>query len=457
MAGRIRHYFTETLLWAAAALGLIALVLVFCAYFFNMSIILFRTGSMEPTVPAGSAALVQEVEASEVEVGDVLTVERPGEMPVTHRVTSVESGETADQRVITMQGDANNSPDPSPYVITEGKVLLGSVPGLAHPINQMGSPYVMGGITLAASILVGWAFWPKNGSGGSGPRDSGRTTTRPTSQSPRPRHAGTSVGIAAVVITAAAVMASPEPAFAQAKGQEEQDLVEETITSTFITLTSVYAPSTRQNLAPDSYSEWDVGVEVDGPTEGEVRTGLSSTGDLQLEVTVLSCSADWMNDPTSRGSGLADCSASSRVVIEDRLVSPGEDVEWIDEFSTEESAWLRLVVSLPDTSDAPAASTGGLRLHAEAWGDEVSTAPDDAAERPSPNPSEDAGDDIDASRPDADTPPTEGQDPQNGDLARTGFSLLPLLVAAVLSALVGRWLTARSDKSTASQDSEDVS
>lgn len=452
MTGRIRHYLTETLLWAAAALGLIAIVLVFCAYFFNISIILFRTGSMEPTIPAGSAALVQEVEASEVEVGDVLTVERPGEMPVTHRVTSIQPGNTSAERVITMQGDANESPDPAPYTITGGRVLLASVPGLANPINQLGNPYVMGGITLAASVLVGWAFWPRSG-GGSPPARPREDAEKSSSTSPKPRHAGAVVGVVAVA-GATIVVPPPEPAAAEIAEPESTKVVEETIASTFITLTSVYAPSTRENLAPDRSSQWDVGVDVDGPSEGEVRTGLSSTGELPLEVTVLACSSRWTSDPTGTGEGTDDCAGSSRLVAEDQLVSPEEEVEWIEEFSTEDSPWLRLVVTLPNTVEAPAASTAGLRLHAHAWGDEVATGPEPDEDQPAPSPGEETPDgDADQPRPDAALVPGAGEAPRDGDLARTGISLLPLLIAAVLSVALGRWLQdryARSSDRTAS-------
>lgn len=450
MVGRIRHYLTETLLWAAAALGLVAIVLVFCAYFFNMSIILFRTGSMEPTIPAGSAALVQEIEASEVEVGDVLTVERPGDMPVTHRVTSVEPADSAAARVITMQGDANESPDPAPYTITEGRVLLASVPGLANPINQLGNPYVMGGITLAASILVGWAFWPRSG-GGSPPARPREDSDTSSSTSPKPRHAGAVFGVVAVA-GAAIIVPPPEPAAAVTAEPESAEVVEETVASTFITLTSVYAPSTRQNLAPDKSSQWDVGIEVEGPSEGEVRTGLSSTGDLPLEVTVLACSIRWASDPTGTSDGADDCAGTSRVVAEDQLVSSREDVDWIEEVSTEDSPWLRLVVSLPDTADVPAANTAGLRLHAHAWGDEVSTGPESDKDRQVPSPDEETpDDDADQAHPNAATPPSDEQTPQDGDLARTGFSLLPLLAAGVLSVVLGRWLKSRAGKSAGAE------
>lgn len=157
----IRRFITETLLWLAAAAGLVCMVLVILAYTLNISLIMFRTGSMEPTIPTGSVAVVQEVQATEVQVGDILTVDREGELPVTHRVTDVAEGSHAQERIIRMQGDANTTEDPHPYTITDARRVLFSVPGLAQPLNQMNNPYVLGGITLGATVLVTWAFWPR--------------------------------------------------------------------------------------------------------------------------------------------------------------------------------------------------------------------------------------------------------------------------------------------------------
>lgn len=288
MPARIRHWTTEVLLWILTVCGLAAIVLVICAYAFNVSIILFRTGSMEPTVPAGSAALVREIPASEVEVGDVLTVDRPDQLPVTHRVTSVQPGEIPEERIITMQGDANESEDPYPYAITEGRVLLASVPGLAHPLHQMNNPYVLGGLTLGASLLVGWAFWPRHRDT---PDDAAADSHEyaaadsPPPDGHRPRHASQRAAraelIAVPVLSALVITVPAEPA----RAASDQLLVQETHSSEHITLASVYTPETRENLAPGEVSVWDIGVAFDGPSSGNAQVGLSSAGSFPLQVT----------------------------------------------------------------------------------------------------------------------------------------------------------------------------
>lgn len=151
----------DLLLWIAAIGGVICIVLVILAYTAGITLIMFKTGSMSPTIPAGSVAVVQRIPASEIEVGDVVTVDREGELPITHRVTSITDGATPAQRVITMKGDANALEDPAPYTVTSGRIVLFSVPGIATIIVGMGNPFVLGGITVAAAVLVVWAFWPR--------------------------------------------------------------------------------------------------------------------------------------------------------------------------------------------------------------------------------------------------------------------------------------------------------
>lgn len=125
----------------------------------NISLIMFKTGSMAPTIPAGSVALVREIPASQIEVGEIVTVDREGKMPVTHRVMSVEG--SGDTRTITMKGDANELEDPLPYTVSKVRIVLASVPELANVIVWFSRPVVLGGITIASAALVTWAFWPR--------------------------------------------------------------------------------------------------------------------------------------------------------------------------------------------------------------------------------------------------------------------------------------------------------
>lgn len=79
----------DALLTLAAIGGLACIVLVLLALFFHITLIMFKTGSMGPTIPAGSLAIVREIPASEIRVGDVVTVDRSQALSITHRVVSI--------------------------------------------------------------------------------------------------------------------------------------------------------------------------------------------------------------------------------------------------------------------------------------------------------------------------------------------------------------------------------
>ncbi|MDL9978990.1 signal peptidase I [Microbacterium sp. ASV49] len=147
-----------------AAGGLVCILLVILAFFFHITVVMFATGSMSPTIPAGSIALVREVPATQVHVGDVVTVDRSPELPITHRVIGIDG--TRDGVVsFRMKGDANTAADPVEYRTSTVRTVLWSVPGLARAIVWLRNPLVLGAITLGAAALVTWAFWPREDRG----------------------------------------------------------------------------------------------------------------------------------------------------------------------------------------------------------------------------------------------------------------------------------------------------
>lgn len=150
----------NALLNVAAVGGTICIILVILAFFFQITLIMFKTGSMSPTIPAGSLAVVREIPASEVRVGDVVTIDRPSALPVTHRATSVTPAAGGATK-ITMRGDANPTDDPLPYEVRTVRIVLWSVPELAYTVNAANNPLVLGGLTVLMAVVVTWAFWPR--------------------------------------------------------------------------------------------------------------------------------------------------------------------------------------------------------------------------------------------------------------------------------------------------------
>lgn len=148
------------------------------------TMIVFRTGSMSPTMPQGALAISVPAQAHEVRVGDVITLQRAGEaLPVTHRVieigpvtpranneadirASAPGGEApdlrqVDARQVLLQGDANQTSDPQPYAFTETRKTVFAVPYLGAVIMTLQSPIGMGGLVILLGVLVTWAFWPR--------------------------------------------------------------------------------------------------------------------------------------------------------------------------------------------------------------------------------------------------------------------------------------------------------
>jgi len=166
---RIGTFVRSTVLNIAAAGGALCIVLVACAFFFDISLIMFKTGSMSPTIPAGSLAVVREIPAAQVNVGDVVTVDREGKLPVTHRVIAIEPG-PGDARILTLKGDANPVQDLAPYTVEHVRTVLWSMPGMANAIMAISNRWVMVGTTLAVSLLVTWVFWPRGAAAKNPPR-----------------------------------------------------------------------------------------------------------------------------------------------------------------------------------------------------------------------------------------------------------------------------------------------
>lgn len=153
----------EILLTLLAIFGVICVAAVIAAWAFGVNIMMFRTGSMAPEIPAGSVALVREIPAVEAEVGDVITVQRPGQLPITHRVIGNEPDpeNPPDGRIIEMQGDDNELPDPFPYHVSEVQRLFWSQPEWGHLFARLADPVTLGIVAVLASVIVTWSFWPR--------------------------------------------------------------------------------------------------------------------------------------------------------------------------------------------------------------------------------------------------------------------------------------------------------
>ncbi|WP_461472760.1 S24/S26 family peptidase [Microbacterium sp. HJ5] len=336
-------------LTVAAVLGALCITLVIAAVFFDVRIILFSTGSMSPAIPAGSAAIVRSIPAADVRPGDVITVERPGRLPITHRATSVEPVEDAgpDLRRITMRGDANAVEDPFPYDVTTVRLVVLSVPGIAPAIATLGEPWVLGGLTVAATLLVLWVFWPR--------RHEARAAAGAG------RRSGAALGV--VGLAAAAGVAGAVAPWAPAHAAAEERVIQGEV----IRLVSIEGPR-MSDLAPGTSAVWQVGVSAHAPTPGVIAVLLSSTGDagLGLRYDVQECPTRWNDD---------GCPQARTLVGEERVPLDGVEREVLS-LPSDDAAWLRIVVTRPGNADAAASGAVDMVVRAVGAGDDVSTSPE---------------------------------------------------------------------------------
>jgi len=286
IAGRVGRALRETLLTLAAVGGVACVVLTILAFTGGYSLIMFKTGSMSPTIPAGSVALVQRVPASDLAVGDVTTVDRAGELPITHRIIGISPGPTPTQRMITMKGDANQSADPAPYTISDARIVRGSLPGLAYVIVWFGSPWVLGTITVGAALLVTWAFWPRVRRPAPADAEDDHLDTTGDDAPPSPefasrrerrlgQHVASCVAVGTLVVLPSLTSAPPAGA------------------AELISITS-NGGGTHVLDAVRPY-DWDLDIDAgSAPADGELTVTLRGEGHgVQLSTIVRSCTTRW--------------------------------------------------------------------------------------------------------------------------------------------------------------------
>lgn len=349
---RIGSVVGGTLLNLAALGGTVFIVLIILSVMFNITLIMFKTGSMSPTIPAGSLAVVKQIPASEIRVGDVLTVDRGTKLPVTHRVTSVEGA--GDERTITMKGDANDTEDPVPYTVTEARRVLFSAPGLAHVVVWFANPWVLGSLTISTSILVTWAFWPKSErrKRHSAGRYSG---DRDTTEVGLGAHAGALailLGLGATVLPVTYAEATP--------GGETETVTQ----GQYLTLTSIGDPDEMLSMEPNVPVHWQVGVSVTPVESGDVDVAVAAAGtpDLGLVLSYQSCTVRWE---------AASCPGVVQYLEAPATVAISPEYRSLLTMRDTQQVWILVTATIPE----PAEGRVELNVRASGVGETVTAGP----------------------------------------------------------------------------------
>ncbi|MBU6289890.1 MAG: signal peptidase I [Chloroflexi bacterium] len=153
----------DLVIMALCAVGLGAGALAFGSRILQYEAYVVRTGSMAPTIPAGSVVIVEPVSPLALKEGDILSYRRPAAPPitVTHRIVFLRLND--DDRnpapLIRTQGDANGVPDPwqiELYGVAWRAVLW--VPWLGYLYDVARQPFAqLLLVGVPGGLMGGWA------------------------------------------------------------------------------------------------------------------------------------------------------------------------------------------------------------------------------------------------------------------------------------------------------------
>lgn len=118
-----------------------------------------ESGSMEPAIKTGSVVYSKPADAEDLEVGDIITYKPPADSGVnelvTHRIHSIHPG-AGRAPAFRTKGDANESPDPWRFHLTNGEAALEHthIPYLGYLYLALAVPWVRTLLIVLPSILI---------------------------------------------------------------------------------------------------------------------------------------------------------------------------------------------------------------------------------------------------------------------------------------------------------------
>ncbi|ERK73271.1 signal peptidase I [Leifsonia aquatica] len=143
----------NVLLTAGAVVGGACILIFALGMFLGVKPAIVVSGSMLPTIPVGAMTFSLDRPASQLEVGDVVMVERPDDQGlVTHRIVELEK--TGGRASLTLQGDNNDVTDPEPYLVKQAAVVVFTVPLLGYIADYVQRQGILVGVILLSVIAA---------------------------------------------------------------------------------------------------------------------------------------------------------------------------------------------------------------------------------------------------------------------------------------------------------------
>lgn len=153
---RVRRSAREVALTLGAALGLVCILAALAATLLDVHLLVFRSGSMSPSIETGGVALARTVSAKELATGDIVSVTGEDGTRVTHRVMEVTLA--GEEVALTLRGDANPVADAERYVVTSAERVFLHVNRVGYVVDWLASPvgYFAGGAAVVALLFLGF-------------------------------------------------------------------------------------------------------------------------------------------------------------------------------------------------------------------------------------------------------------------------------------------------------------
>lgn len=215
-----RPRWRELALTLGAVLGVVCIVLSLASTVLGIHVLVFRSGSMTPTIDAGGAALARSVPADDLRVGQIVSVLDAKGVRITHRIVRIDhiDGQTE----LVLKGDANQQPDAQPYPVSSADRVFWHANRLGFVVNALGSrgALVAGALLAAALVYLGFAgsgAGPRGGGPGArgrrrGDRRGSRRAERRAGEGAARRAGPRAATVVAAVLAAGGVAAAPATA-----------------------------------------------------------------------------------------------------------------------------------------------------------------------------------------------------------------------------------------------------
>jgi signal peptidase len=148
---------TLSALWLSLALAILAVVgLSHIAPALGYRLVVIAGPSMSPAIPMGAVVIEREPSAA-VGLGDIVTVQMPNGVSITHRVVRI--GEAHGEAYLETRGDANDASDPTvvPASTVTGVVAV-ALPLVGFILAFLAVPSGVISIVLMLAALM-FAIW----------------------------------------------------------------------------------------------------------------------------------------------------------------------------------------------------------------------------------------------------------------------------------------------------------